>query len=428
MSATINSGPFVSAGQLLVPFTSGTNTPVPVGTSEFNTDAGPSLSYQGDGILDCRYYVQKDYGAGRQGIVYAHLNSPYILSCDAVPAASAATPVNIAAAAALVSGTPMVLAAASAGISTAVPFYPFQSNTLVLANIALDFGFMAAATNAANDTFSINGTVTATASSLAAASNFYPGQWLVLPNAIAAGASALICYVVSVSGTTITLSAAPTQTTTTQMVGTANIPNSSWLGNPTPTGAFPYLAGGIGGFLDPKQSIARGVGIVATAGGTATLQIQGWDIYNQPQTENIVANGATAVYGKKTWKYIQAVVPQATDAGHTYSVGTSDLFGFVVRTDRWEYTNEFWNGSFITAAGPATTGTWTKADLTNPATSTTGDVRGTFQPSARGPSATPTGQVANGTARLALFTSIPLYNLISATPFNPAPLYGVVPQ
>jgi hypothetical protein len=210
------------------------------------------------------------------------------------------------------------------------------------------------------------------------------------------------------------------------MVGTANIPNQTWPPGSTPLAAFPYLAGGVAGLLDPKQSIMRGVGIVSTSGGAATLQIQGYDIYGQPQTENITANGATAVYGNKTWKYIQAVVPQGTDSSHTYSVGTSDLFGFVVRTDRWEYTNIFWNGTFTTASS-STSGVWTGGDLTNPATSTTKDVRGTFQPSARGPSGTPTGSAANGSIRLALFTSLPLYNVVGATPANPTPLYGQVP-
>jgi hypothetical protein len=426
MAIDLEIGPLISTGLAIYP-TDSKGNPLP-GTQESDLEAGPNLSYQGDGFLDPRFYVQKDYCAGRQGTVTSHLNSPYVLSCDQAPAASAATPVNIAAAAAIVSGTPMVLAGASAGISTNVPFFPFKSSTLVTAPIALDFGFLAAAASAGVETCTVTTTNgnQLTASSLLAASNFYVGQWVVIPNG-ASATTPFIGYVTAISGVTITLSAnLGIASTTVVMVGSANIPNVTWPAGSAASGAWPYLAGGIGAFLNPKESICRGVGIVSTAGGTGTLQIQGYDLYGQPQTENIVANATTVVYGNKTWKYISAVVPQTTDAGHTYSVGTSDLFGFAVRSDRWEYTNIFWNGSFTTAAVSAS-GAWLGGDLTNPATSTTKDVRGVFQPSARGPLATAAATAANGSIRLAMFLSLPLYNVISATPANPTPLYGVIP-
>jgi hypothetical protein len=211
------------------------------------------------------------------------------------------------------------------------------------------------------------------------------------------------------------------------MAGSANIPNVTWPGAAVPTASKPYLAGGVGAFLNPKESVCRGVGVNAAASATGgIIQIQGWDIYGQPQTENITAVASSTVYGNKTWKFISAAVPQFTDGSHNYSVGTSDLFGFVVRSDRWEYTNIFWNGAFTTASS-STAGVWTNGDLTSPATSTTKDVRGTFQPSARGPSGTPTGTAATGAIRLAMFLSVPLYNAIAATPFNPTPLFGNVP-
>jgi hypothetical protein len=430
MAIDLEIGPLISTGLAIYP-TDSKGNPLP-GTQESDLEAGPNLSYQGDGFLDPRFYVQKDYCAGRQGTITSHLNSPYVLSCDQAPAASAATPVNIAAAAAIVSGTPMVLAGASAGISTGVPFFPFKSSTLVTAPIALDFGFLAAAASAGVETCTVTTTNgnQLTTSSLLAASNFYVGQWLVIAGGLGAGLP-LICYVTAItpgaSTATITLSAnLAIASTTIVMVGSANIPNVTWPAGTVATGAWPYLAGGVGAFLNPKESLCRGVGIVATAGGVGTLQIQGYDIYGQPQTENIVANSTTPAYGNKTWKYISAVVPQTTDAGHTYSVGTSDLFGFVVRSDRWEYTNVFFNGAFLTAAS-STSGLWTGADLTSPATSTTKDVRGTFQATALGPSATPTATHVTGAQRLALFLSLPLYNVIAATPANPTPLYGTIP-
>jgi hypothetical protein len=58
MTATVNAGPFISAGNCLA---STTAAGVPVGAPESNPDAGPNLSYQGDAFLDPRFYVQKDY-------------------------------------------------------------------------------------------------------------------------------------------------------------------------------------------------------------------------------------------------------------------------------------------------------------------------------------------------------------------------------
>ena len=427
MALDVEVGPFVSMGLASTPTT--TTGAALNGIEEIDLEAGPNLSYQGEGLIDVRYFVQKDYAAGRQGSINTLLNSPYILSVDQIPAASAATPVNIAGAQTVTSGTAMTLAAATAGISTNVPFYPFKSSALTTANIALDFGFLCSAASAGADTLSTNGTATATASSLLAASNFYVGQWLIMPNAGATSTTTLITQVTAISGTSITLSPAPGQTITAAMAGSANVPNVTWPGATVPTATKPYLAGGVGAFLNPKESICRGVGVNAAASATGgVIQIQGWDIYGQPQTENITAVANSTVYGNKTWKFIQAAVPQFTDGSHNYSVGTSDLFGFVVRSDRWEYTNIFWNGAFTTASFSATGGNWTNADLTTPATSTTKDVRGTFQPSARGPNASVTSTTyASGSIRLAMFLSVPLYNVISATPNNPTPMFGAIP-
>jgi hypothetical protein len=431
MAMDVEVGPLIAVGNAIYP--TDTNG-LPIAVEEIDIEAGPNLGYQGDGFIDPRFFVQKDYAAGRQGSITSHLNSPYVLSCDQIPAASAATPVNVAGAQTVASGVAMTLAAASVGISTTVPFIPFKTGVVQNANIALDFGFLAAAASAGADTCTVTTTNgnQLTASSLLAASNFYPGQWVIIPNG-ASATTTYIGYVVSVVGTTITLSAnLGIASTTIVMVGSANIPNVSWppaaSGGPQPaSAAFPYLAGGVGGFMNPKESLLRGLAINAAASATGgIIQLQGWDIYGQPQTENITTVAATTVYGNKTWKFVQACVPQFTDAGHNYSVGTSDLFGFVVRSDRWEYTNIFWNGAFVASAVSAS-GAWLGGDLTTPATTTTKDVRGVFQPSARGPLATAAGSAANGSIRLALLMSLPLYNVIAATPANPTPLYGTKP-
>jgi hypothetical protein len=81
---------------------------------------------------------------------------------------------------------------------------------------------------------------------------------------------------------------------------------------------------------------------------------------------------ATTVNGKKAFKYIASVVPQFTDA-HNYSVGTTDIYGFPIRSDFFGDVAINYNATGITAS----TG-YTAAVTTSPATTTTGDVRGTY--------------------------------------------------
>jgi len=55
-------------------------------------------------------------------------------------------------------------------------------------------------------------------------------------------------------------------------------------------------------------------------------------------------------------------------------VGTGDVFGLPIRADSRNYALTAWGGAVVT------TGTFTGAVTTDPATTTTGDVRGTFAP------------------------------------------------
>ena len=82
--------------------------------------------------------------------------------------------------------------------------------------------------------------------------------------------------------------------------------------------------------------------------------------------------GATTVNGKKAFKYISSVVPAFTDANN-YSVGTTDIYGFPLRSDFFSDVSINYNSAAITA----NTG-FVAAVTTSPATSSTGDVRGTY--------------------------------------------------
>jgi hypothetical protein len=118
--------------------------------------------------------------------------------------------------------------------------------------------------------------------------------------------------------------------------------------------------------------VPRNVIIDAAGAATAVLTITGTDVYGIPMSEAITLNGTTAVAGKKAFKTITRVAASA--AATDFFVGTGDVFGLPIRADSRNYVQTAWGGAFVT------TGTFTAAVTTSPATTTTGDVRGTFAP------------------------------------------------
>jgi len=141
---------------------------------------------------------------------------------------------------------------------------------------------------------------------------------------------------------------------------------------------------------------ARAVSITS---GTGTLTnrnvtISGYDYYGQPMTE-VIATGtvqSTTVNGKKAfYQIVSATISGAL--GATIQIGTTDIIGLPVRVvDAGYLVGLGWANASTRA-----TGTFVQADTTNPATSTTGDVRGTFVPSSS----------TNGTSRLVITIAMP---------------------
>lgn len=418
MAATSFDGPTHVVGNMqALPATVGSAVPDP------NTDAGPSITFMGDALPDIRFPYMKDKVGGYVGVVPAALSLSYMQSVDQIPAALANN--NIAAAQNVVNGTAMTLAAASVGITLAVPISPFtgflNSAAVVTTGLAIDFGFAFGNCTAGTKQIVV-----------ADSTQFTAGMPVVIGGVGNAGGTIpLLTLVKSLDDAThITLQDAPAAANATAPIGTGNLWNPSENGFPTPTAALPYLACGPGLFLDPSQSIARGVQVVGgsaqCAGGT--FLVSGWDVYGEAMSELItVAAGASTGWGKKAFKYIGSVTPRFTDA-HNYTVGTSDVFGFHFRSDKWEYTNEFWAGAFATAS----TG-WLPADATTPATTTTGDVRGTVQVSTNGGGTAISGAAAsNGSIvslamsgrRLSIFQSMPLISILRGLPPSSVSVYG----
>ena len=117
--------------------------------------------------------------------------------------------------------------------------------------------------------------------------------------------------------------------------------------------------------------VPRNVIVDAAGAATAVLTVTGTDVYGIPMSEAITLNGTTAVAGKKAFKTITSVAASA--AATDFFVGTGDVFGLPIRANARNYVLTAWGSAFVT------TGTFTGADATT-ATTTTGDVRGTFAP------------------------------------------------
>ena len=395
---------------------------------DYNPDAGPSVSFQGGGFPDVRFLLQKNKLNGFAGVQPVFLESVGSYTTDAIPSAFGTA--NIAALQHTTNGTALTLVTSnSTGITVKVPIIPYSGavNGLTLgasptSAMVLDFGF-------AFGTTTLNSaTVTVADSTM-----FWVGMPLVIPAAAASGATLLTWVTGLPSATTITINDKAGAAVTATPIGTGNV----WPGAPLSTGSqqysnahLPYLAGGPGLFIDPQQSITRGVAITTgTAGTGGNITISGWDIYWQPMTEVIAASGtaSTTVYGKKAFKALKSATPAFTDGTGTYSVGTSEVFGYNLKARRYELVGGAWAAGFLTGSTGFTA-------FTAPAS---GDVRGTFQASAKGGGTGFGSTNSNGTVsgllmtgnRLCLYQNFSVSDTIQATArtgngFGPTYLYG----
>ena len=121
----------------------------------------------------------------------------------------------------------------------------------------------------------------------------------------------------------------------------------------------------------------RAVSVTQVAAGTSrTFTVTGYDYYGQNMSEAITSTAGSTVNGKKAFFQVTGItVNGATTTAVT--VGNTSILGCPVRfTDRGYLDSVGWNNTL--AEDAATT---VVADSTSPATTTTGDVRGTILPS-----------------------------------------------
>lgn len=403
MSASTFSGPLITTGNMMSALSGAPQKTDPV--------AGPNINYHGVSFPDVRYYPLPKDALDNPGVIPAVYAPPCVIAVNAIPSTlgTSGGPANIVSPQPAISGVAMVLATnASVGVSLNIPYRVFATGLLATGALALDLGIETPNVTSASKT------VTVLNSSV-----YRNGQPIIITNVgNAAGTAHLFTYVTGTpTATTIMIADAPLATNSTTSRICSGLPgwaNTTGAGPIRPTFYAPYIAGGAGLIFDETQAIERGVtvtGTVAATGGTFTLR--GADIYGQTQSEVMtLVSGASTVTSKKCYKIVNSLTPGFADSTHTYSVTTADLYGFPFRSDLWEYLDIFYAGVLKTAS----TG-WTAGDQTSPATTSTGDPRGTYA----------LQTASQGINRLVIYQALPFLNLARATPDAPSYLYGTTP-
>ena len=340
MSITANSGPYVSFGQS------------PYGL-DYNPDLGPSLFWGGVARLDPRTNFTYLPGQASASLTAGFATSD-TMTINYAPYAKGTA--AIAAAANVVSGTAMTLVSTNStttGVSVSASCTNQNTGQTVTGLLLLD-GYASFTGVVALNVLTVSSlTGTVTVGMTLAGTGVATGTLVTAQLTGPAGGAGTY----SVTGNATVASA----TITGQMTGTPALLQ--------PFGQTPSVF-----IWNPQALVARAVSVTGSASATGgNITIAGYDIYGMPMSEVIAAPAsATTVNGKKAFKYIASVTPAFTDA-HNYSIDTTDIIGLPLRSDFFGDTAINYNATGITAS----TG-YVAAVTTSPATTTTGDVRGTY--------------------------------------------------
>lgn len=395
MTATHNAGPMISFGY------------VP-GSGGSNPEAGPSADYQASSILDARYPYQP--GSTRIGHVKAFLNYAYACLVDAAPQVLTVNAIISQALGAVV----------PAGGSLAIALQSTNSGLIRAVNVPLvPYGQQLSVGNrksvltidpAHTKVTTANGSKTVTIPAGSDARLVTPGQYIAIPG----GAGTGICLVARVISKNLNADGSGTMLLDT--AASAVVTNGPlMLMDLNGVSVVPWVYAGAVAEFDPHAAIARVLTYASSSASDTGYSVTtvGYDHALNPMSETVALTAGGSVNGRKAFKHILSATLNKTGGGTTVGtvqVGTSDTFGFNMKSESWEYVNLFFAGAFVSAS----TG-WVAADGTTANTTTTGDTRGLYTVQA----------ASDGTKRLAIFTSIPMRQALATSWDDPTPLFGV---
>jgi hypothetical protein len=366
MAITGLSGPLIVFGQ----------SPIPA--IEYNPDLGPSMFWGGAGILDPRTPYTYFPGENYNQTDYAWLGFDNITTLSIVPYTKATSAVVASA-----NPTSATLSLVSANSST-TGVYITPSITRADTGV-VDTGVNGAGLVALDAYTSVtasitNGVMTITANSAMPVSN---GMVLLSSSGTASSGSIAGTYIVSQltggsggQGVAGTYQLSNSSLTITSGTVTLAYQNSTNCVVPFVGSGGPSIA-----LWNPQAMTARALAVTAASGATyATATITGYDVYGYPMVEAITLTAGSQVSGKKAFKYVRSVVLSGgtADTTHAYSVDTTDVFGLPLRSDTFADIAVNYATSLTAVTGITAATNYVASDRTSPATTTTGDVRGTF--------------------------------------------------
>lgn len=392
MAITAFSGPLVVFGQN--PY-----------SAEYNPDLGTSLFWGGIGLLDPRPIYTYLPGEAQAEPDFGWLGTDDITTLSIVPYTKAAG--AIVASANPTSATLALVSANSATTGVYITPSITRSDTGVVDTnggaglVALDAYTSATASFA-------NGVMTVTANS---AMPITPGMVVLTGGTVTSGTLAGTIITGQLTGGTGGQGVAGTYSTNNSALSANSGTVTLALPNPfacaIPLGATPSIY-----LWNAQALIGRAVAVTAASGATyATATVSGYDIYGYPMVEAITLTAGSQVSGKKAFKYIKSVVLSGgtADTTHAYSVDTTDVFGLPLRSDNFADISVNYATSLTAVTGITAATNYLPSDRTV-ATSTTGDVRGTYAAFTSG----------TGANKLVIHQSPQAYNITST-----AGLFGV---
>lgn len=249
---------------------------------------------------------------------------------------------------------------------------------------------------------------------------FYNGAGSVdyAPSAVSTSALFVSTVSTALGGTTLTLAA---QSSGGAVSTTITAPESgltvSVIALGSTTVASPQLAFGSDATVavwNPAAGTGRCITISPTSNlDTGTWTITGRDMYGYLMSETIVSSGGVKT-SQKAFKYISAITASTTITSTGLQIGISDTFGFPLLLSRTGPDTYYNVGTTSSAAIIASTGAVTLG-ATATATSTTGDVRGTYV------STTAT----NGTLRIVMRQNFQAAGAFSVSASDTSGFFGV---
>lgn len=364
MSITALSGPIVAFGQSPL-------TPI-----EYNPNLAPSMFWGGVSLLDPRLPFTYLAGEAQSAPDFAWLGADNITTLSAVPYTKATAAIV---ASANPTGATLALVSANSATTGVYLTTTFTRSDTGQIDTNASVGLVALDAYTSVTGSITGGVLTVTANT---AAPITPGMVIITAANITAGAiqTGGITVLQQISGgsggqgVAGTYAIANTSLVSTSGTITLALPNV--LSCAVPFGA-PYSM-----FMwNPQALIGRAVAVTAAAGATyATATVSGYDIYGYPLVEALTISAGAQVSGKKAFRYIKSVVLSggSADTTHAYSVDTTDVIGLPLRSDNFGDITVNYAASLTAVTGITAATNYVVSDRTSPATTTTGDVRGTF--------------------------------------------------